>query len=158
VFSSNRSGTFDLWKKSAGELVQLTHGEGADRDPAWSPDGTTIAFVRAQSGHADLWLLDVGTGTATQLTHDGAHDAHPTWLPDGTIVYDSDRSRMRELWAADSSDGIATQLDVGPGNNSHPSASTNWDLAWVSDRTGAPSIWRAFYFVGPPPVTGCRFN
>jgi hypothetical protein len=122
--------------------------------PRGRPDGSTIAFVRAQSHRADIWLLDVGTGIAAQLTHDAARDGHPTWLPDGTIVYDSDRSGMRELWTVNPSVGTSSQLDVGPGNNSHPSASTDWGISWVSDRTGETSIWRVYYFTGPPPSVG----
>jgi hypothetical protein len=157
VFSSDRTGTFDLWEKGTGSPVQLTSGPASDRAPAWSPDGTTIAFVRAQSHHAEIWLLDVGAKSVSQLTHDGARDGHPTWLPDGSIVYDSDRSGMRELWAVDSG-GSSTPIDVGPGNNSDPSASTQWELSFASDRTGATSIWQVVFGGGPPHSPGTPYQ
>src|SRR5262245_35334735 len=40
----------------SGEPQQLTRGQ-ADLAPAWSPDGTRIAFLRAQDGPPQIWLL-----------------------------------------------------------------------------------------------------
>ena len=39
-------------------------------DPAWSPDGRTIAFVSNKADYwaDDLWLVDVASGNARQLT------------------------------------------------------------------------------------------
>ena len=44
------------------EVVRLTDNGFTDRDPAWSPDGQTLALVRAPTGSAtagDVWLIDV---------------------------------------------------------------------------------------------------
>ena len=53
-----------------------------DRAPAWSPDGSTLAYVSERSGD---WALHVvgrdGTGVR-QLTDGGDH-ADPAWHPDG---------------------------------------------------------------------------
>jgi len=71
-----------------------------DVDPVWSPDGSTIAFVRAASdgdgGHQPphLWLVSVRDdetfGETTQLTISDADASHwdtgPTWSPDGTHI------------------------------------------------------------------------
>ena len=45
---------------------QLTRGE-ADSSPAWSPDGSRIAFLRADGGPAQLWLLPAGGGEARRV-------------------------------------------------------------------------------------------
>ena len=52
-----------------GEPRRLTRGP-ADSSPAWSPDGTAIAFLRAADGPAQLWLLPGGRRRAG-----AAHDA-----------------------------------------------------------------------------------
>ena len=46
---------------------QLTRGK-ADFAPAWSPDGTTIAFLRADGGAAQVWLLPADGGEPEQVT------------------------------------------------------------------------------------------
>ena len=61
-------------------------------EPAWSPDGSKIAFVSETFpvSHRDIFVADVDGGNVTQLTDtpDGNEFA-PAWSPDGTqIVYD----------------------------------------------------------------------
>jgi Tol biopolymer transport system component len=59
-------------------------GEGTD--PAWSPDGTRIAFSRTAGGHAHLFVMNAdGTG-ATQITDGTDDDVHPSWSPDGSAL------------------------------------------------------------------------
>ena len=50
-----------------GEARRLTNGP-ADASPAWSPDGTTLAFVRAADGPPQIWLMPAEGGEPKQLT------------------------------------------------------------------------------------------
>jgi len=63
---------------------QLTTGPGSDRQPRWSPDGRTLAFVSTRENGAQLWVLPVAGGEGRRLSNvpDGVSD--PLWLPDGT--------------------------------------------------------------------------
>ena len=75
-------------------------GEIAD-NPAWSPDGTTVAF--------NVQLVDIsaikevnadGTGV-TQLTNNAATDDFPAWSPDGKqLAFTSERSGMEQAEAS----------------------------------------------------------
>jgi len=51
----------NLWVMSAagGHRVQITSHPAYDDGPAWSPDGTKIAFVSTRSGNFDIWTIDV---------------------------------------------------------------------------------------------------
>src|SRR3989454_780331 len=76
---------------ASGSARQLTAGPGSDRQPRWSPDGRTLAFVSTRENGAQLWVLPIAGGEARRLTSlaDGVFD--PVWLPDGTgLVVTSD--------------------------------------------------------------------
>ncbi|MEV4536608.1 serine hydrolase [Asanoa sp. NPDC049518] len=77
----------NLWRvgTSDGEPEQLTRG-GADSAPAFSPDGTRIAFLRATDGAAQVWLLPAGGGEPEQLTTLPLGAGRPVWSPDGTAI------------------------------------------------------------------------
>lgn len=76
-----------LWRVGArtGVPQQLTRGQ-ADFAPAWSPDGTRVAFLRAQDGPAQLWLLPASGGEPEQLTTLPLIAGAPVWSPDGSKI------------------------------------------------------------------------
>jgi dipeptidyl aminopeptidase/acylaminoacyl peptidase len=76
-----------LWRVGAraGAPQQLTRGP-ADCDPAWSPDGMRVAFLRAQDGPVQLWLLPAGGGEPEQLTTLPLGAGAPVWSPDGSKI------------------------------------------------------------------------
>ena len=55
--------------------------------PAWSPDGTRIAFTSYRSGGPAIWIMDADGRSAHPLTSSGDHiDALPTWSPSGREI------------------------------------------------------------------------
>jgi TolB protein len=76
---------------------QLTTS-GTARDPAWSPDGTKIAFARfspTTGGAYDIWVMRAGGGGKTRITTHAADEMFPAWSPDGRwIAFTSDRRDM----------------------------------------------------------------
>ena len=66
------------------EPRRLTRGS-ADVAPAWSPDGTKLAFLRAQDGPPQLWILPA-TGEPEQVTTLPLGAGVPHWSPDGAKI------------------------------------------------------------------------
>src|SRR2546422_3983059 len=68
---------------ATGKSRQLTGGPGSDRQPRWSPDGKTLAFISTREGGAQVWLLPVAGGDARKVSSlaEGASD--PLWMPEG---------------------------------------------------------------------------
>lgn len=77
-----------LWVVPAagGTAVQFTRGPKSDSQPAWSPDGRTLAFVSDRGGERQIWLIDRFGGEARQLTTMRNGAANPVWSPDGQRI------------------------------------------------------------------------
>ena len=70
----------------AADIRILTDGQSASRAPAWSPDGTRIAFESNRHGTWSLFVLEVATGVVEQLTDTTANDRYPAWSSDGELL------------------------------------------------------------------------
>ena len=118
-------GTTRIWLAdvAGGASRQLTAGPGSDRQPRWSPDGRTLAFVSTRESGAQLWLLPVGGagGEARRVSTlaDGVSD--PVWLPDGTGV----------LVTSDIKWPVAGEQEIDRRNGEYPTDARIWtDLMW----------------------------
>jgi len=77
-----------------GPVRNLTNSSGAhDKWPAWSPDGSQIAYISDQSGEEEIWVVPQdGSGPAERLTEGGkAFRYRPDWSPDGKSMAFSDK-------------------------------------------------------------------
>jgi putative cell wall-binding protein len=54
--------------------------------PALSPDGTHVAFVRSDGTHNQIWTSDLTGGGPVAITSDAADHGEPAWSPDGTTI------------------------------------------------------------------------
>jgi Tol biopolymer transport system component len=73
-----------------------------DREPAWSPDGTQIAFSSTRIGISAIWVVNADGSGLHRL--DGAYGYEPTWSPDGTHIAYLGDGALREV-NADGSGG-----------------------------------------------------
>ena len=63
---------------------RLTDDVFVETDPAWSPDGTQLAFASDRAGDMDIWVRDLRTGRDRRLTSMPNAEMVPAWSPDGT--------------------------------------------------------------------------
>ncbi len=87
LFASNTDGS---------DPVALTADELYQQDPAWSPDGSTIAFAASvQSDYAwEIFLIGADGSDLRRVTAYDGYDMGPVWSPDGSMIaFTSDRFR-----------------------------------------------------------------
>ncbi|HWN17984.1 MAG TPA: protein kinase [Gemmatimonadales bacterium] len=65
------------------KLSQLSFGEGIEEWPAWSPDGSLLAYVAEVDSFRQLFLRTLATGNERRLTKKPGDDIQPAWSPDG---------------------------------------------------------------------------
>jgi Tol biopolymer transport system component/imidazolonepropionase-like amidohydrolase len=77
----------DLWLMRIGSApARLTNDRHLDTHPAWSRDGSKLAFSSDRAGKMDLWIRDVATGRDRRLTDLPAAPMNAAWSPDGTQI------------------------------------------------------------------------
>jgi Tol biopolymer transport system component len=54
--------------------------------PAFSPDGTKLAFMAHDGADYNIYVLDVTTGATERLTDAPGDDGYPAWSPDGSMI------------------------------------------------------------------------
>jgi TolB protein len=99
AFDSDRDGIRGVYIADAdGQNVRRVSPDGFAAIPSWSPDGNTLAFVRADAERPDvwnLWTLNLETGALRQVTR--RTDGQPwgaSWFPDGQRVAYSHEDRL----------------------------------------------------------------
>ncbi len=119
--------TYDnqLWLAAADGSVaprQLTFSEGGVSQPAFSPDGQSIVFVRVVDRKPQLFLLSLLGGEPQQLTHHRYGAGNPQWSKDGKKILFTTSLSLQEL-LADSALNPGRHLpeweDEKPGFNTH---------------------------------------
>src|SRR5688572_25273418 len=78
--------TLYLFDIATGQSRQMTSGKQKDTNPAWSPDGKTIAFLSNRKDKAQIYLLPLDGGEALALTEMKQGAGAPIWSPDGKHI------------------------------------------------------------------------
>jgi Tol biopolymer transport system component len=94
-----------------GEVTRLTNTPDVDEtDPAWSRDGTRVAFASDRPakegekvGDYNIWVLDLAKpGEPTQVTANSSWDDNPAWDAMGqTLYFRSNRGGQWGIWKID---------------------------------------------------------
>ena len=88
VFSSNRSGNWDIWTMNpdGSDPVNLTRDVASDFHPTWSLTGEQILFVSFRDGRASLYLMDADGNNVRRLLDNWRSRSPATWAPDGKRI------------------------------------------------------------------------
>jgi WD40 repeat protein len=121
----------------------LTRDSGSERDPAWSPDGSRLAFAADRTGDFEIWVMNAdGTGQV-RLTSSPRADYRPDWSPDGKrIVFVSERDGNPELYVMNADGTGQLRLTNEPRPDGDPAWSPDGaQIAFRSERGSNAEIY-----------------
>jgi len=112
---------------ASGQTTRLADGGG----PAWSPDGTRIAFERASDNAGfTLWMMNAD-GSGPRSLGSGLN---PAWSPDGTrIAFSTSPIDLGDLWVMNADGSGRTKLEGGLQRDWSPDGTR---IASVTDEPG----------------------
>lgn len=92
--------------------------------PAWSPDGSKLAYCALTNGIRQIWIYDFNTKEERQLTQGPGNKENPTWAPNSlSIMFNSSDRGACDLYLINLNQPKATKITTGPGEKRFP----NWE-------------------------------
>ena len=146
VVASSRTGRFQLYAAERANLAQLRKvmdDTAVATEPAFSPDGSRIAFTSTRDGQPEIYVMDADGTSAGRLTNSPGADGDASFTADGqSVVFHSQRTGHRQIFLQPITSSDAVQLTQEPADNSQPTVSPDGEtIAFVSNREGNNHIW-----------------
>jgi dipeptidyl aminopeptidase/acylaminoacyl peptidase len=120
--TGNRHTRLYVYDLTTEELTLITPGDYDASSPAWSPDGTRVAFVANRTenpdgnSNTDIWVVEVddagGNVEPLQITTNPGSDSQPAWSPDGEWIAHVTVTEPELIWYA------VSKLAVAPSHGS----------------------------------------
>ncbi|HTR19384.1 MAG TPA: Ig-like domain-containing protein [Gemmatimonadales bacterium] len=147
VVASTRGGKPQLYwvdRQNLADLHRVTAPQdtAVAGDPAFSPDGSRIAFVSTRDGNPDIYVMDADGSSPLRLTTDPQADGHPVFSADGnTVFFHSQRTGKSQIYSV-GIDGSGLKVLTTDSVSQTPAVSPDGrTVAYVSFRNKSYDVW-----------------
>jgi Tol biopolymer transport system component len=122
---------------------RVTTQPGSDVDPAWSPDGSRIAFTSDRDADREIYVMNANGTNQVRLTNAYGPDYRPAWSPDGArIAFVSTRDGNAEIYLMNADGTSPVRLTNNTAYDADPTWSSDGKrIAFSSGRDGGGGIW-----------------
>ncbi|HWR17266.1 MAG TPA: Tol-Pal system beta propeller repeat protein TolB [Terriglobales bacterium] len=133
--SFSRGVELRMYSLELGRLVSFPSYGGTNTSPAWSSDGSKIAFSSSRNGDPEIYIADANGSNLKRVTAYKGPDVSPVWNPktNAQIAWVSGRTGLPQIYIMDS-DGTNVQRITDQGYAVSPSWSPNGQylaFAWI---------------------------
>lgn len=130
-------------------IKALTPGDSTNTQPAWSPDGSKIAFTSHRDGNNEIYVMAPDGSNPVNLTRNPGDDSYPAWSPDSArILFTSNRDGNNEIYEMNADGSNPVNLTKSPANDFKAVWYTQNNLLtstsrilFTSDRSGHNQIY-----------------
>lgn len=139
-----------MYSLDLGRIIPFPRFGGDNFTPAWSSDGSKLAFSSSRSnGDAEIFVTDSAGGGGKRLTASKGADLAPEWNPktNAQIAWVSERNGLPQIYTMDADGGNVQQI-TSEGYAGSPSWSPNglllafsWIRHYRRDAPGNPDIY-----------------
>ncbi|MEA2604999.1 MAG: TolB protein [Acidobacteriota bacterium] len=145
AFASDRSNNKEIWvvDYDGANPRRITAHRSTSMSPAWSPDGSLLAYTSFFNGPPSLYLAEVANGRKRPIITSGSLNTSPSFSPDGRhIAFARSLEGNVEIFTADLDGGNLRRLTNSNAIDTNPAWSPKGGLiAFTSSRAGNPQIY-----------------
>lgn len=111
--------------------------------PAWSPDGSKIAYVSFENKSSQIFIQTLATGDRQMISGSRGINGAPSWSPNGTsLAVTLSKDGNPDIYVVSSGGGSMRRLTNNSAIDTEPSWSPDGrNIVFTSDRGGKPQLY-----------------